>query len=173
MNVLPALCLSALLFGACKKDAKLPEPTSSGANTLGCRIDGQAFASRGKSTAINSRGISSVFISKGPWPRVSIIASQEEPRYQIAVAFNFRDTPGRYELTATYPYQGKFTDLSGGSTAIDGTNEFKTKGEYVGHVTVTYYSGAIISGRFEFDAVNDANKLVQVRDGRFDLSLSE
>lgn len=144
MKHLLIIVLTTLVLASCKKDAELPSLTSTGAQTLGCKINGKSFVASGNTKNLSPGGISGYRITTEPWPMITIIAVQEDPRYQINITFNFKDTVGRYELAEAGPYEGIFKDLSGSSTAVTGQNEYKTTNSHVGHVIVTHYSGKII-----------------------------
>lgn len=66
-------------------------------------------------------------------------------------------------------YNAIYTGLGDGSTAINGSNEYKTSNVNTGVINVTHYDGNIISGTFSFDAANDSGEIVHVTEGRFDI----
>ncbi len=110
------------------------------------------------------------FPNRPKW-RVYIQAiSQEEVVYLF---LNNVISTGRYELnfkTETQP--GNLRPLNYGSYESSKNGEYVTTPEYTGFVNITRADtvNAIVSGTFEFTAVNrrDPSKTVRITKGRFD-----
>jgi len=173
------LLLATFTLSCCNKDDnpfsskdQLPAETQTGANTVGCLVNGEVFIphQQGINPAVNcfyqldngeffftmgfsdfrNGGSKSVFIQT---KRVNLINGQT------------------YSLNKNMVDNG---DFSGGGGAywlspndISYTNTIKT-GEL--KVTRLDLANSIISGTFWFDAVNTAGETVQIRSGRFDMN---
>jgi hypothetical protein len=176
MKKLILLLITTFTLSCCNKDDnpfsssdQLPAETQTGANTVGCLINGEVFLphAEGLTPEVNcfyqldngdffftmrfsdfrNGGSKSVFIQT---KRVNLINGQT------------------YSLNKNMVDNG---DFSGGGmfwltpNNISYTNTIKT-GEL--KITRVDLSNSIISGTFWFDAVNSAGEIVEIRQGRFD-----
>jgi hypothetical protein len=169
--------LSILSF-SCKKDiSALPAPTQTGANTFGCKVDGQMWGPSGFGLTITAPILEASYIDG----RTIIInarnfsSSPTESEFEIHLMNVV--TTGVYPLNTTtqkYPNQSgnyayyvvrKFTPL----------NEWITNSQYTGQVSITRTDtvNRIVSGTFQFQALNLYNtpQPVYVTDGRFDIKI--
>ncbi|MEO6832965.1 MAG: DUF6252 family protein [Chitinophagaceae bacterium] len=163
------IVLLFLIIYGCKKndEIQLPYTTHTGANTFGCKINGETFVTSGDPSASwSNSGVKYSFYADSS---IAIDAKQESPKKYIYFRFKFNSAPGIYHLNDDYQYIGTFTDLSDGSTAVNGGNEYNSSSKHTGTITVTNYDGHIIAGTFSFDAVNDSGQLVHITEGRFDI----
>jgi hypothetical protein len=169
MKLLTALVFALLFYLGCKKEdqRQLPEITSTGARTFGCKVNGGIFKTSGvQSNNWNKAGVKfNSYADKS----IEIDASQDSPHENIYMRFKFNDTPGTYYLNDKMRYIGIYHGLAGGSTAIDRNNEYKTNDINTGVVHVAHFDGNIISGTFSFDAVNENGVIVHITEGRFDI----
>ena len=177
-NILPVIFAFILLVG-CKKDVEsLPDPTQTGANTFGAKVDGafwvpQRFTSVGSSTILEARmtGTGTLIINAR-----NFSSSPTETEFEILI--RNMTGPGTYPLdqltakqpgeSASYGYyiQRKFMP----------EHEWITNAAHTGSVTITKYDPAnrIVSGTFAFNAATtdgSANP-ISVTEGRFDITFS-
>jgi len=173
------LFLLIILFtlSCCDKDNnpfsvndQLPAETQTGANTVGCLVNGQVFLP--KQEGIN--------------PDVNCFYQLVDGEYFFTM--NFADLRGTgrkdvsvqtfrinlqanqtYVLNKNYILDGDYTG-GGGSYSTSLSNEFNTNTIKTGELKITKLdsANAIISGTFWFDAINSAGEVVEIRNGRFD-----
>ncbi|MEO6832121.1 MAG: hypothetical protein ABI169_07960 [Chitinophagaceae bacterium] len=168
------LTFGILVFPSCKKTStpdplsQLPAATHSGANTLGCLVNGKAFAVTGHSSFSNPDGVDFIPYSSSSlgW----LIKGNVSPAYlRISFAGNLQNSKiGRYTIADIFPFGGLYANPQNG-TAILGNTEFTTNAQNNGVITVSYYDSSIIAGTFSFDAANDSGVVVHITDGRFDI----
>jgi len=172
--LLPCILLMA---AKCKKDPanpidQLPPETQTGANTFGCLVDGKVFLPKGNPLAgpvktaqyqlVNGRqgfGVSGSYSNGNVSKLVGIIGD------------SVKVTTGTFGLTSLSA--GKFR---GGYSYMDLTIirpiQYETNEINKGEVTITKFDtiNQIVSGTFWFDAIDSTTgKIVQIREGRFDL----
>ena len=180
MKLIPGILIFiiSIISFSCKKEiAELPPATQTGANTFGCKMDGQlwlpsgfGFASTasileanyfdGRTIIINARNFSS---------------SPTESEFEIHLMNVV--TPGVYLLnanTAKYPNQtGNYAYYV--ARKVIPTNEWMTNSQYTGQVEITKTDtiNRIVSGTFQFQALNLYNtpQPINVTEGRFDIKI--
>lgn len=169
---------------ACNKDdeAPLPEPqiserdklppaTQTGANKVGCLVNGKAFLPSGQLSGISNPycgyfqdKFSLVFsvvknndnINENGTESISVYSSNiilQEGNTYVLLTEN-SDHSGKYRIFKRNDYQ------------IYGTTNEITGELYINKLDK---SNNIISGTFWFDAVDEQGKRVEIRDGRFDM----
>lgn len=177
MKKLFFLLTAIMLFTSCDKEGqifaskdKLPPETQTGANTVGCLVNGKVFLP-------HAEGIN---------PEVNCFYQLVDGEYFFNM--NFADLRGvtnkrvvlqtnRINLNAGQTYvlnknsidNGDFT--GGGATySLSTSNRYFTNSVKIGELKITRVdlSHSIISGTFWFDAVNSAGEKVEIREGRFD-----
>ena len=170
------LIIITLLIG-CSNDHDnsgniLPPATQTGANTVGCLVNGEVFLP-------HQEGISP-----------AVVVNYEFVDGEFFFLLNFADLRGVIsefvsvrtgftELQANQTYlldknpddDGDYIGGGGAyrpNTLSDG--EYYTNNSITGELTITRLdlSNSITSGTFWFDAVNDQGEIVEIRDGRFD-----
>ncbi len=174
------LLFSVLLLTRCSKDiSELPAPTQTGANTFGAKVNGEMWVPQGfgivpASNILEARYAfnNSVFINAR-----NFSSSPTETEFEISIQ-NITG-PGTYLLnqntgiypsnTSSYGYfvRRKFSPI----------NHWITNNQYSGRVEITRYdvTNNIISGTFEFNAINMSNdpEPLTVTEGRFDVTIKE
>ncbi|MEO6832839.1 MAG: DUF6252 family protein [Chitinophagaceae bacterium] len=166
-----AICL---IFPSCKKAntpdplSQLPAATHSGANTLGCLVNGKAFlVNVGLANWNHPLGV-----SFSPYDGYSWEIDGKPDSRHLTIRFNESGTnptiPSTFNLTTDYQSRAEFLNPLDG-TAINGNNEFVTNVSNTGEITISYYDGSVIAGTFNFDAANDSGVVVHITDGRFDI----
>lgn len=157
--------LIIVVFTNCKKPnntPQLPPISHSGANTLGCLIDGKVFSTSGQWNNFNPIGV--LCTPLGSQGHIHIIGNDV-----INIDFQYLGSPGTFEM-GNLPYRAYYWNYDNG-TFITGGNEFKTDSINKGAVTISNYNAYIISGTFWFNGINDSGIVVHVTDGRFDIKL--
>ena len=148
----------------------LPPATQTGANTAGCLVNGQVFLPAGQS------------LGSGSILQAQYVFHNDQYIFGLSI----RDRTGTHnEMVAV---ETKMDQLFSGETyQLKSCSEHSNTGFYLiggglidGYVTTEQITGElkitpldeakkIISGTFWFDAINDDNEIVQVREGRFDV----
>jgi len=171
------LCtLSVLtLILSCKKSNRpdqLPEVSTEGKNTFGCLIDGKVFVPK---VRFNSPLSLSAYYAGVPVPQLSITAPRDESeRSRITLYLQSQGillsegatyrlgSPGTTGVVyAKYVHTVDLERISYGSSP-----------DLNGELHILKLTSKIISGTFSYDAVSSEGKKVEVRNGRFDLSLN-
>ena len=194
-NKTPKLCLfgivSLLLFMQlrCKENAEkppktvMPEITQEGKNTIGCYVNGELYAvpSIVKLNEINSEynndydvpNLKSLNINSG-----NGVKSNIEQHLNLFLIKNIIDT-GMYSLTQEInSFSGKKTDKAYYSKFINRSKSQSyicPKNAYGWmHISKFDTISRIVSGTFEFDAVNkeNADDKIEIRTGRFDIKIN-
>jgi uncharacterized protein DUF6252 len=180
MKAIPGILIFivTLLSISCKKDiTSLPPATQTGANTFGCKIDGELWGPTGFGIASTAPILEANYYDG----RTIIInarnlsTSPTESEFEIHLMNVV--TPGVYLLntnTQKYPYHTgnyayyvvrKYIPL----------NEWMTTSQYSGQVEITKTDtiNRIVSGTFQFQALNlyYSPQPVNVTEGRFDIKI--
>jgi Family of unknown function (DUF6252) len=175
-GVLPFLgILFFLVFlCGCKKETPLPGATRSGANTLGCKINGKAWVAQDSDEPFNR-----AFGVEGGYQGAIIdsirnciwILARRNDRTFLHLYVRQVDKPGLYPLRlSTGARPGALVPYSYG-LYYDSSKEFMTDPRHTGSVTITRADtvNKIISGSFEFTGYDAQTKqTISITDGRFD-----
>lgn len=176
MKNLILLFALTLTLSCCNKDDnpflskdQLPAETQTGANTVGCLINGQVYlpSQSGINSPINCQYeyinnefffIMSFSDDKNSGPNVSV--------QTLRINLSQGET---YILNKNSIDNGDFTG-GGGAYRLSSTNKYYTNAIKTGELKITRVdlSNSIISGTFWFDAINSNGEIVQIRSGRFD-----
>ena len=182
MKNLILIFLATLTLSCCDKDddktplEQLPPATTTGANTAGCLVNGQAFLPKGSSQF---------------GPTLSCFYQQDKDGYHLGLSINDKGNKSLYKTVqfATNPIQlvENTTYLLGLKTnngtnynsnfgeyymlSFEGDKYYETTNIYIGELKITKLDTQqrIISGTFWFDAINSDGEKVEIRDGRFDM----
>ncbi|UUV22122.1 DUF6252 family protein [Paenimyroides aestuarii] len=174
----------ALLIIACYKDDEAPQPTpepteieklppatQTGANKVGCLVNGKAFLPEGQLTGSSNPycgyfhdAFSLVF---------NVVKNNDNITANGTESVVVYSSNTFLEEGNTYVLQAENSDHSGGYRVFD-RNDYQfydTNDEYIGelHITKLDKTNNVISGTFWFDAVNEQSKKVEIREGRFDM----
>lgn len=176
MNILLAICLTALVFTSCKKDiTELPPATQTGANTFGAKVNGALWVPQGF----------------GSLPANDILEARMAGTDLTINARDFSSSPTETEFlllvknitgTGTYLLNTDVNHPSGESSyayyvkrRITPLNEWITSAAHTGSVTITRIDtvARIASGTFQFNALNMYNspEPMTVTEGRFDVTI--
>ena len=171
---------TVLLFGCSKNDEtpiaaadQLPPATQTGANKVGCLVNGQVLLP----------------YQKNPFGPSAVVCFYQFVNNQFHFSLGFSNDKISGELkginvasTNIQFQQGQIYQLKldNGNNAfasygIQGTPIFVTNNNIFGELKITKLDqiNAIISGTFWFDAVNSAGVKIEVREGRFDMQYSQ
>ena len=173
------LLTTLVVFTACKSDDdfppgtaevdKLPPLTTLGANTVGCLVNGKAFLPKGNSPG--SGGNPRCDYMDGSFMLGFFRNTNEESRDVYIYSNGIAITQGTKlilkESENNSPAAG-FVDYNIKITAnkIYSTSNLVTGELYINHLDEVNHT---VSGTFWFNAVNQNNDTVKVREGRFDM----
>lgn len=174
MRNLILILIAIFLLNGCDKDGQifagkdqLPPETQTGANTVGCLVNGKVFLP-------HQQGINSP---------VNCFYQFVSGEYYFAMFFgDMRGTgiedvgfyTNKIEIKTGQTYtlnQGYNPDKGGGAEYYtDLNNKFSTNLINIGELKITRIdvSKSIVSGTFWFDAINSKGEKVEIREGRFD-----
>ena len=176
-NRTTALLLAALLgLSQCKKNEQapadqLPPATQTGANTLGCLVNGQPWTPQGYD------GSSNYSVSYDPSYRLGTLniaayryANSQAKRQTIGI---FSDSllpgPGRYKLRQLGHHGAALDDFQGNCIYDRTSAGAYCRGELI--ITRLDRAAGIISGTFSFTLAKLGCDTVRVTQGRFDKRL--
>ncbi|QTY27811.1 DUF6252 family protein [Flavobacterium sp. CS20] len=153
---------------------QLPEATQIGANTAGALVDGQPITPKGG--GINPNLIAFYqFVDGAYFFNVGILNSENNITKSIKVFANENiiEEDEVYTLNKddnSVGYGGNYSILSNETDSFYFTNT-----DFTGELIITHLDeqNRIVSGTFWFDAVNEDGEVVEVREGRFDVTYSQ
>ncbi len=160
-----AICMIYISL-SCQKE-KLPKLTQEGKNTFGCKIDGKNWVPNG------GGGFSGIDPVNGGFFRdintIYIRAYDKEESVQLYLLNVF--SAGEYPLNFNTLPKPDNLDPESYGLYENATSRYITTSEHTGKVTISNRDtvNKIISGTFEFTAVNSNGKTVKVTKGRFDV----
>ena len=184
-TLLLLLPLLMILLSCNKDDDKPVEPvdllppiTQTGANTVGCLVNGEALLPKGGGMSGNKNcfyqfvggryyfGLSFISSVNNGTKSVSLFTRKmviEEGQTYILDAQRFIDTIGRGGGYSHRNFNEKIEDL------------FYTTPGNTGEMTIKKldFENNIVSGTFWFDAINDDGEIVEIREGRFDMRFTQ
>lgn len=170
-----ALSIIALLSSCKKEITELPDPTQTGANTFGAKVNGNLWAPQGFGPLPANDILESIIVSNRLTIKARNFASSpNETEFEINVE-NVTG-PGTYQLNmnASHPsFSGSYAYYV--KRQLTPQNEWITSAAKGGTVTITKLDlpNKIIAGNFQFTAMNLYNtpELLTVTEGRFDLKM--
>ncbi len=177
-NILIALA-SMLILAGCKKSVdELPEPTQSGANTFGLKLNGEFWVPQ-TFAGINAPILKAQLM--GSNVNDLLITAQNFASEPLESQFNLYvkniTGTGTYELNQN---TGFYPNVSSSYAyyvrrKINPLNEWITSAQNTGSVIKTKWDvqNGIVSGTFEFRAgsMDNSAEPITVTDGRFDIKL--
>lgn len=177
MKKLLLVLVATFAFSSCDRDGQifagkdqLPPETQTGANTVGCLVNGQVFLP--KAEGINPEVNCFYQLVKGEYYfNMAIFDSRGSS--SKAVVFQYRKIP--LIVGNTYVLNNNIIDNvdfagGGGNYDINPSNRFFTNSLKTGELRITKLDQVnfIVSGTFWFDAINPTGEVVEIRQGRFD-----
>ena len=155
--------------------AQLPPATQTGANTIGCLVNGEVFLPhQNNPTGPASKSCNYEFLDNGY--HLSINFSNDTQEYLKSVSVRTHNIDllqgSIYQLEIDNGYSGitkygEFTKYTGG---INGIKRYKTNSVFVGQLKIDRLDkiNHIISGTFWFDGELNG-EIIKVTEGRFDM----
>jgi hypothetical protein len=165
----------------CKKDQTgidaLPPATQEGKEAFGCLINGEVFTPKGSN--LGGPILSSYYqylnssTAQGYFFNVSASRKNGGNKGTESVAINSNNksiVQGRTYSLKNSESSGEIYGNYGFFSGIE-INNYSTTGIYQGELYISKFDeiNQIVSGTFWFDAVNDKDEKVEVREGRFDV----
>ncbi|UUV22121.1 DUF6252 family protein [Paenimyroides aestuarii] len=150
---------------------KLPPPTQTGANKIGCLVNGKAFLPKGQLTGSSNPycgyyhdKLSLVFSIVKNEENITGNGTESIALYSSNVIL---EENTKYKIQNSSSNQSAIYDI----TNFPNFDTYETTNEINGelHITKLDKEKNIISGTFWFDAVNEQGKKVEIREGRFDM----
>ncbi|RTQ48499.1 hypothetical protein EJV47_16135 [Hymenobacter gummosus] len=145
----------------------LPAETQTGANTFGCRLNGQVWTA---SPAYFSPTLTADYTGSFGQERLMIMAINDRPPVQQGTYFRLRGVsgPGRYPIASGQPCYVEFADDNRTCPLYDTLTSVQA-----GVVDITRLDRVqrVVSGRFSFTLRRAGCPDVQATDGRFDMRL--
>lgn len=155
-----------LISLSCQKE-KLPKLTQEGKNTFGCKINGKNWVPKGGGGFSGIPPTGGGFYYNKNTIYIRAYNDNESIQFYLKDVFN----AGVYLFnTTTLPMPDNlYPESYGLYSNANGT--YVTTYAYTGKVTISNRDtiNSIVSGRFEFTAVNSSGKTVKITDGRFDI----
>ncbi len=175
----------AILMIACNKDDEAPQPTpepseiemlppatQTGANKVGCLLNGKAFLPSGTNPTGGNPNPYCAYYHDAFVLSFSIVRNENNTSMEGTESIAIHSSNVILEESKTYSL--KINDQRAGyliTKRSPKSDRYDTTEEQVGefHITKLDKEKNIISGTFWFDAVNEQGKKVEIRDGRFDM----
>jgi hypothetical protein len=170
------IIISATLFSCKKEISELPAATQSGANTFGCRVDGNFWVPSGFGIISTAPKLEARLAGDDLFINArNFSGSPTETELEIFI----RNVTGNanYFLNTTTGYPASLDNSYAYYVHRHFTpdNEWITSAQYTGVVTITKIDSVnhFVSGTFQFQAINLYNtpQPLNVTDGRFDVKL--
>ena len=166
-----------LLISSCTKEVtELPEATQTGANTFGCKVDGNFWVPAGFGIVPTAPILEARMVSGN----TLIINARNFSKSPTETEFEFRiknvTGPGEYLLNSDVSHPSLDNSyVYYVLRKVNPLNEWLTSSQYSGRVLITRLetgANAFVSGTFELDAVSeDDNSVIHITEGRFDVRL--
>jgi len=166
----------SVLFACKKKVDELPEPTQTGANSFGAKVDGKLWVPQGFGIAPTAPVLEASYATQGGVLLINARNFSSSPtETEIEIFLTNVSAPGTFQLnqaTQKYPNQtgnyGYYIERR-----FMPRNEWITTPQATGMVQITRFDTAakIVSGTFNFSAANidGSSQRLNVTEGRFDI----
>ena len=175
-SIVLILAVISIALYSCKKEvSELPPATQSGANTFGCKIDGQFWVPSGFGIVPTAPKLEASIAGTDLYLNArNFSTSPTESEFELFVKDIMEQGAGTYTLSSgpVYPdYTASYAYYVHRKYTPD--NEWVTTSPYTGTVTITKIDSVnhFVSGTFQFQAINMYNdpKPISVTEGRFDV----
>ena len=168
------ILIAIMVFSSCSKDRDedptvLPAATQSGANTAGALIDGKIWVATKK--PLNSANGSGTYCEKyNDNFIIKLDLRSDVNNYNNSIFIKVLII--NLELNKTYAIinQDPNSDYNFAIYTDSSGKNYSTESNYVGSIKISRIDiqNQIVSGNFEFKAVDNNGNIVKVTDGRFD-----
>jgi len=176
------ICVFSISLNSCLKTKKdvLPPITMEGKNTMGCIINGELFTVSGKQLrgGWSHNGTHAGYYSGSSSgvhpPYIYVRAKQPSPKIQVYIKLALFEGQNVYELNKQEKSVGIVHMPA--DNYVFASSEYTTTSEFKGRVEILKLERNLetgegfVSGLFEFDAIDSRGEVIEVREGRFDLS---
>ncbi|WP_375416207.1 hypothetical protein [uncultured Hymenobacter sp.] len=175
MNKLLLLTLPLALLLGCKKDDpdpvdQLPPATQTGANTLGCLINGQPWTPQGNDGSSNYRVVYDRALGGAFDLRAYRYQQKPTDNYQYMILFATRlYAPKSYSFRDSLDTEAYISDRMTGCELTSRDKAIYRRGTLT--ITRLDLQAGIISGTFDFVLAKPGCDTVRVTQGRFDKRL--
>ena len=168
-TLLSVSALFIMLF-SCKKDDPLPAATQVGANTFGCKVNGKSWIPDGGGGFSGIKPVEGGYLYKRENIYVNAYRSDKTkvelylPNTMATGQYQLNSNTGVVDIDPSPARYGLYKDEQGTYYITDRQN--------IGTVEINRNdtTRGIISGTFEFTAVNPTTKkTIRITDGRFDV----
>ena len=155
---------------------QLPEATQIGANTAGALVDGEPITPKG--SGINPNLTAFYQLIDGEYFfNIGFFNVQMGDTLKGIDVFsnnNFLEVNNSYPLSSN-PNEDGFGAVYTKRILNESESFHFTNTDFTGELTITHLDeqNRIVSGTFWFDAVNEDGEVVEVREGRFDVTYSQ
>ena len=152
---------------------QLPPETQTGANTFACLIDGKVFKPKGDPFGGPVIKAQYQFVNGKQGFGISARRSEGEKSQSIGIGGDSIVITNRIYNLDSKNIDGKLYGMYLFSQIGTLGNSYYTNEIQKGQITIKYFNttNQIVSGTFWFDAIdNTTGKIVQIREGRFDLT---
>ncbi len=171
ISIALVICL-AFLSLSCHKE-KLPGPTEEGKNTFGCKINGKNWVPNGGGGFSGLPPVDGGYQGTNDFDttRNNVFIRAYDKSSSINIYLQSVSRPGTYNLKFnTLDYANVLNPKNYGYYGTNGDG-FITTSQSTGTVSISRADtvNKIVSGTFEFTAVNNAGKTIKITDGRFDI----
>ncbi len=170
---------SVLILGSCSKDVEdLPDPSNTGENTFGAKVNGKLWVPQGFGVVPTGPLLSASFTGNNS---IIIIANDfskqpNETEFEIYLKEVTSMGAGTYQLnqnTSRHPGGAVASYAYYVERRFQPLNEWITSAQQTGSVVITKWDPVtkILSGSFQFQAANTSNSsdILTVTEGRFDV----
>lgn len=191
LTALPLLMLSLLFLStiSCKDDDdtptnpidQLPPATQTGANTIGCLVNGEALLPKGSPLAGPVKSAFYQLIDGEYFLGLSFTDRSNEATEFVNIGISFMRINSNQTIVLNKNFGDDGDYIGGGGvysfspSVLEGNIVYFTTSDITGELTITKLdeSKQIISGTFWFDAVNNDGEIIEIREGRFDMPYSK
>ena len=156
---------------------QLPEATQIGANTAGALVDGEPITPKGG--GINPNLVAFYqFVDGAYFFSISYSNNDQSDLRGIVVSNQREEIEENQTITLNKNFEDNEDFTGGGARYLIGgglISSYNTNTQNTGELTITHLDeqNRILSGTFWFDAVNEDGEVVEVREGRFDVTYSQ
>ena len=171
-----ALLVGIAIHTSCKKDPILPSATQSGANTFGCKVNGEIWIPDGRGGINGVKAIDNVFLNNAlPGQPVDIslwITAYKSDGSSVDLYLRSPSRTGEYPLNKTTGIKPNLI-FPADYGFFSRNKYYVTDSLHTGKITITKVDipNRLIAGTFEYTASNPITKeTTTVTEGRFDIN---
>ena len=152
---------------------KLPPATQTGANKVGCLVNGKAFLPKGSYPGGGNPNPYCAYYHDNFVLSFAIVRNENNTSMEGSELIALYSKDVLLEEGNTYILKKGISNHSAiySLSSLSNPESYETNENYTGelHISKLDKTNNIISGTFWFDAVNEQDKKVEIREGRFDM----